>query len=247
VAGPWSRLFFALPLVAGLAITVFVRPAAGARAGVTPSAARTVFLADCATCHAADGSGTSRGPSLLGSGRAGVDFYLATGRMPIASPHQAVERHAPRYDPDTIRALVEYTASLPGFHGPDIPVVDTANADVAQGGALYRLNCAACHAWSGRGGALLHREAPPLDKSTATQIVEAMLVGPGMMPSFGPAAVSDTQRADVAAYTKQITRHPDDRGGFPLWHLGPLPEGALAVFAGLILLLALARAIGTRV
>ena len=110
----------------------------------------------------------------------------------------------------------------------------------------FGLNCAACHSWSGRGGALLHREAPPLDASTETQILEAMLVGPGNMPSFGPAAVSDTDRADVAAYTRQIARHPDDRGGFPLWHLGPLPEGALAVFAGLVLLLVLARAIGTR-
>ena len=51
---------------------------------------------------------------------------------------------------------------------------------------------------------------------------------------------------DVAAYTREITRHPADRGGFPLWHLGPLPEGAVAVFLGLGILLALARVIGTR-
>ena len=66
------------------------------------------------------------------------------------------------------------------------------------------------------------------------------------MPSFGSAAIDHPGQADVAAYTTDITRHPDDRGGLPLWHLGPLPEGAVALFAGLLLLLFLARLIGTR-
>ena len=202
--------------------------------------------ATAATCHGADGAGTDRGPSILESGRAGVDFYLTTGRMPLKTPEEAVERHAPKYDPETITALIDYIARLPGAHGPDIPTVDVAKADAAHGGDLYRLNSAACHTWSGRGGALLHRESPPLNKSTPTQIEEAMLVGPGNMPNFGPAALSDADRADVAAYVRKNTGDPDDPGGFPLWHLGPLPEGALAVFAGLVLLLALRAAIGTR-
>jgi hypothetical protein len=66
------------------------------------------------------------------------------------------------------------------------------------------------------------------------------------MPNFGPAAIDAAGQGDVAAYTRQIARRPDDRGGFPLWHLGPLPEGAMALFAGLVLLVGLARAIGTR-
>jgi ubiquinol-cytochrome c reductase cytochrome c subunit len=242
VAGPALRLLVALPIAVGVAAALVALPAR-APAAVD---ARTIYLGDCATCHGADGGGTPRGPSLLQSGTAGVDFYLTTGRMPLSSPTQAVARRPPHYDPATIAALIAYIKSLPGFSGPDIPVVDTAHADVAQGGALYRLNCAACHAWSGRGGALLHRDAPALDRSTPTQIVEAMLVGPGNMPKFGPDAVAPSQRPDVAAYTQKITQHPDDRGGFPLWHLGPLPEGAVAIFAGLLLLLLLARAIGTR-
>jgi len=243
VPGLATRLLLALPVVAGVVALLALRPTAGAETAPT---ARTIYLGDCAVCHGADGAGTQRGPGLLASGKAGVDFYLSTGRMPLQTPTQAVERHAPRYGPETIRALIDYIATLPGFHGPDIPVVDTAQADVARGGTLYRLNCAACHAWSGRGGALLHREAPPLDRATATQIVEAIIVGPGNMPSFGPAAINTPGQADVAAYTHQITRNPDDRGGFALWHLGPLPEGAVALFAGMLLLLVLARAIGTR-
>ena len=241
--GSATRTLLALPVVAGLVALFALRPTAGASAAPT---ARTLFLSDCAVCHGADGAGTQRGPSILASGEAGVDFYLSTGRMPLQTPTQAVERHAPHYDPATIRALIDYIATLPKFHGPAIPVVDTAHADVARGGTLYRLNCAACHSWSGRGGALLHREAPPLDKSTPTQIVEAILVGPGNMPSFGPAAIPPADYANVAAYTRQITHNPDDRGGFALWHLGPLPEGAIALFAGLVLLLLLARVIGTR-
>ncbi len=251
VPGSIARCFLALPIVAGVAVAFMVRPASGATstaAATPPTAAqvRTIYLADCATCHAADGAGTQRGPSLLSSGRAGVDFYLSTGRMPLGSPTQAVARHPPRYDPVTITALIEYIARLPGFHGPGIPVVDVNNANLGAGGSLYRLNCAACHAWSGRGGALLGRVAPALGQATPTQIVEAMLVGPGTMPSFGPPAITPAQRNDVAAYTQNVTRHPNDAGGFPLWHLGPLPEGAMAVFAGVLLLLILARFIGTR-
>ncbi|HTL87011.1 MAG TPA: c-type cytochrome [Acidimicrobiia bacterium] len=247
--GATTRLLFALPFVAGAFVALSLRPAAEARATAdarTTTDARTIYLGDCATCHGASGGGTPRGPSILQSGRAGVDFYLTTGRMPLNTPHQAVERHAPHYDAQTIRDLTEYIAQLPGFTGPDVPNVDTAHANVAAGGVLFRLNCAACHASSGTGGALLHREAPPLDKSTPNQIVEALEVGPGNMPSFGAPSIDAAGQRDVAAYTRDISRNPDDRGGFPLWHLGPLTEGAAAVFAGLLLLLLLARAIGTR-
>jgi ubiquinol-cytochrome c reductase cytochrome c subunit len=250
VPGSIARCCFALPIVAGIAVVVAMHPASGATsspaAAVPAAQVRTIFLSDCATCHGADGAGTTRGPSLLASGRAGVDFYLSTGRMPLGTPTQAVERHPPRYDAPTIAALTTYVAQLPGFSGPDIPTVDTRHADLGEGGSLFRLNCAACHAWSGRGGALLHRVSPALGQATPTQIVEAMLVGPGNMPKFGSPSVTPAQRNAVAAYVQTVTQHPDDAGGYALWHLGPLPEGAVALFAGLVLLLVLARFIGTR-
>ena len=242
MSAPLARTLLALPLVAGVVTFFAWRPDhASAQTEV-----RTIYLRDCATCHAADGRGSARGPTILTSGRAGVDFYLSTGRMPLDHPTQAVERHKPKYDPPTIRALIDYIAALPEFTGPDIPVVDIRQANLGQGGVLYRLNCAACHAWSGRGGALLDRESPPLDKATPTQIAEATRVGPGNMPTFGEAAIDGRGLNDVTAYAYDLTHHPEDRGGFPLWHLGPLPEGAFAIFVGLGLLLALARLIGTR-
>jgi len=40
--------------------------------------------------------------------------------------------------------------------------------------------------------------------------------------------------------------HPDDRGGQPLWYLGPVAEGAIAIVLGLGLLLLVSRWIGSR-
>jgi ubiquinol-cytochrome c reductase cytochrome c subunit len=245
--------------------TSAARAATGAAAptATTPDA-RSTYLSDCATCHGSDGHGTTRGPTLAGVGRAAIDYELSTGRMPlgavgrsadapgrpvevlpnrdVADPEQVPERHDPAYPPDTIAALVDYTASLAGGGGPDIPSVGAGN--LPEGGELFRLQCAACHAWAGDGGALLHREAPALHASTDVQIAEAVRVGPGQMPAFGTAALTDDQLNAVVAYV-QYLRNPRDRGGDPLWHLGPVTEGAVALVA-LAALLCFVRWIGER-
>ena len=220
------------------------------------------YRSDCAVCHGGDGRGTSRGPDLRGVGRASVDYELSTGRMPLApagrieAPGRRIEplprhlsdpdartaRHHPAYDATTIAALVDYVDELTGGGGPDIPAVH--GGDVAAGGALFRLQCAACHAWAGDGGALLHREAPPLHDATGVQIAEAVRVGPGQMPAFGDAALTDRQLADVVTYVRYLD-HPRDRGGFALGHLGPVAEGAVAL-AGIAALLLFVRWIGDR-
>lgn len=220
-------------------------PAVAAPAGSQPSAVRDVFLRDCATCHGADGRGTDLGPDLRPAGAALIDFYLSSGRMPLTSPDEPVERRTPRYTPATERALVDYVTSLVATDGPPIPHVDVAAGELAEGGSLYRAQCAACHAWSGDGGALLHREAPSVHPATSLQIAEAVRSGPGNMPRFGRAALTDRQLQSLVRYVRYLDR-PDDRGGAPLWHLGPLVEGAVAVFIGLGALLLVVRRIGTR-
>src|SRR5262249_40978793 len=139
-------------------------------------------------------------------------------------PSDRVERGEPAYSPATIRRLVRYVSDLVGPGGPPIPHVDLARGDLARGGTLYRLQCAACHAWSGGGGALLHVDAPTTHPATPTQIAEAVRGGPGNMPAFGQAALTRSQLDSVVRYVRYL-RQPDDRGGLPLWHLGPLPEG----------------------
>jgi ubiquinol-cytochrome c reductase cytochrome c subunit len=204
---------------------------------------RQVFLSDCAVCHGAGGTGTSRGPSLIDVGAASVDYMLTTGRMPIHDPGDELRRRPSPYSAELQRALVDYIGRLAGGGGPAVPAVDPGAGDVARGGELFRLQCAACHAWSGEGGALYQREAPPLQPATATQLAEAVRTGPGTMPVFGAAAIDDSQLDDLAAFSEQLKR-PDDRGGQPLGHVGPVAEGAVGIVLGLGTLLVATRWIG---
>jgi ubiquinol-cytochrome c reductase cytochrome c subunit len=99
----------------------------------------------------------------------------------LADPTARARRGPPAYPPPVIAALEDYVASIaPG--GPGVPNVDLAAANLAIGGELYRMQCAACHEWAGVGGALYQRDAPSLDLATPTQIAEAIRVGPGQMP-----------------------------------------------------------------
>jgi ubiquinol-cytochrome c reductase cytochrome c subunit len=160
-----------------------------------------------------------------------VDYMVSTGRMPIAQPTDHLERRQPAYGTVTRNALVNYVASFaPG--GPPIPTIELAHADLGQGSQLFQLNCAPCHSAAGSGGALLDQSAPDLHQSTPVQAGEAVRAGPSPMPVFGQAALTGRQLDDVVAYV-QYLRHPDNRGGFSLDHLGPLPEGAVAIVFGL--------------
>ncbi|HEX3539106.1 MAG TPA: c-type cytochrome [Acidimicrobiales bacterium] len=255
-------------IAALLGVTVFRPPTSVAQLAPptppTPDAARATFQRDCAVCHGADATGTSRGPSLQGVGRAAVDYELTTGRMPLLpnfrtarspenqpplgqvlpAPSAASRQRPPAYPPALIAALEDYIASIaPG--GPDIPQVDLAQADLATGGELYRLQCAACHEWAGVGGALYQREAPGLHGVTPTQVAEAMIVGPGQMPKFGPPAVPADQVSNVAGYVEYLG-HPDNRGGNPLWYIGPVAEGAVTILVGLGAVVLVSRWIGDR-
>jgi ubiquinol-cytochrome c reductase cytochrome c subunit len=207
--------------------------------------ARTRYLSDCATCHGAGGEGTFMGPAIARAGAAFVDYELSTGRMPLSRPDDTTRRRPPRYRPSEIRALVAYVAGLGGGAGEPIPRLDLARASIQQGGELFRLECAACHSWSGGGGALLLREAPDLHAATPTQVAEAVRVGPGTMPRFTQAAFSDRELASVVTYVRYLD-HPRDRGGASLWRLGPSAEGLVAWVAGMGLLLLAVMWIGER-
>jgi ubiquinol-cytochrome c reductase cytochrome c subunit len=158
---------------------------------------------------------------------------------PDAVPH----RHEPAYGPPAIQGLVDYIEALTGGGGPDIPTV-AGGGKITDGGELFRLQCAACHSSTGEGGALEHREAPTTHPANERQIAEAVRVGPGLMPAFGNAALTDEQLASVVTYVRYLAK-PSDRGGNPLSHLGPFAEGIVA-FAGLAALVVATRWIGER-
>ena len=191
-----------------------------------------LYLTGCVSCHGADGVGTNQAPPLVNAGAASADFYLTSGRMPAAqpTPFQA-PRKQPAYSPTQIAALVAYVASL--GNGPPIPSVDIAGADLAHGGVLYRANCASCHQSAGAGGALSYgHSAPRLNEATSTQVVEALRIGPGEMPVFNETTMSPASAVDIAAYVEYL-REPDNRGGAALGGNGPVPEGLVALVAGL--------------
>lgn len=192
---------------------------------------KALYDIGCVSCHGVGGVGSSEGPTLVGVGAASADFYLTTGRMPLAVTGQQPPRKRPAFTRSQIDALVAYVASLGG--GPAVPNVATADADLAHGGVLYRANCASCHNAAGIGGALSYgRHAPALSSATATQVVEAMRVGPGQMPVFDELTLTRTDANDIARYVEYL-RDPDDRGGLSLGRSGPVGEGFVALLFGL--------------
>jgi ubiquinol-cytochrome c reductase cytochrome c subunit len=244
VKGVVPGLLVAVALAVGLGSFHRVTAAAAQAADpATVAAGHALFVTGCSTCHGADGSGIAhRGPSLVNAGAAAADFYLRTGRMPLANPDQQPLRGPAAYDSHQIGQLVAFVASL--GHGPPVPVV--APGDLQAGNSVFQLNCAACHSVVGAGGALSYGNVvPSLDRATRTDVAEAVRVGPGNMPKFSTQVLTDQQAADVATYV-QYLHHPQDRGGFGLGHLGPIPEGFVGLVLGLGALLLCVRLIGTR-
>jgi ubiquinol-cytochrome c reductase cytochrome c subunit len=199
-----------------------------------------LYLQNCASCHGVTGEGNELGPSLVGAGAASADFYLRTGRMPLGAPDQRPIRQEPIYTEEQIRALVDVVA---GFgEGPGIPQV-TVGGDLHRGWALYQANCAACHAASGTGNAVGGGAvAVGLGNATATEVAEAVLIGPGVMPRFDFPA-EDLEALVTYVHFLQTAPNP---GGAPIGGYGPVAEGFVSVVIGSILVLLAVRFVGRR-
>ncbi len=210
-----------------------------------PSPGQLLYLRDCSFCHGTEGEGTGVAPPLTGLGAMAADFYLSTGRMPVAKPINDPPRRPPAYDRRQIDQLVAYVASLGG--GPTIPRVNPRAGGLAEGAELYEVNCAACHSSAGVGGALTQgKEAPSILTATPTEIAEAMrLGGTGNMPVFGPDSLDQRQVDSIVRYV-QALQHPRDRGGLALGRIGPIAEGFIAWMVGLLLLVVFVRWTGTK-
>jgi len=219
---------------------------------------KRLFQVNCASCHGPNAEGTkdAKGnaiaPSLLGVGSAAVDFQVSTGRMPAMNPGAQIPRKepAPSFNEknnkdaaQNIRDLADYIESLGG--GPGIPSQDQVTPtggqvdgqnELALGGSLFRTNCAQCHNFAGQGGALTYGKfAPPLLKSTPTQIYEAMMTGPQAMPVFNDKTITPAEKRAVIAYVLK-TRSEPNPGGNGLGRIGPVAEGLAGWLVGIGLL-----------
>ena len=108
---------------------------------------KQIFLKGCSSCHGLNAEGGAIAPSLIGVGAASVDFQVGTGRMPMADMSQQAMRKKPVYNAEQTAALAAYVASLaPGPAIPDDSVLNyERDGNTAQGGELFRNNCAMCH------------------------------------------------------------------------------------------------------
>ncbi|MFE0804451.1 c-type cytochrome [Streptomyces sp. NPDC058812] len=210
---------------------------------------KKLYAVGCASCHGTGGQGTTDGPSLVGVGAAAVDFQVGTGRMPAQQPGAQVPRKKVIYSQAEIDQLAAYIASLGA--GPAIPSEEKygpEGADIAKGGELFRNNCAQCHNFTGKGGALTHgKYAPSLEDVDPKHIYEAMQTGPQNMPSFPDTTMSEQNKKDIIAYLDAV--NSDDTvepGGLNLGGLGPVSEGLFAWVFGLGALIAVAVWVAAR-
>ncbi|GAA1886058.1 c-type cytochrome [Streptantibioticus ferralitis] len=231
-------LLFALAATGGL-YAAFA-PAEKAQADSAQSLAteegKKLYSVGCASCHGTSGQGTHNGPSLVGVGAAAVDFQVGTGRMPAQQPGAQVPRKKAIYDQAQIDQLAAYIASL--GPGPAIPTKQQYSpdgADIANGGQLFRTNCAQCHNSTGKGGALSEGKfAPTLDGVDPKHLYEAMLTGPQNMPNFPDSTMPQKEKKDIIGYLAQVdSSKSSSPGGLELGGLGPVSEGLFAWIFGL--------------
>lgn len=193
-----------------------------------------LFLANCATCHGLKGQGTAIGPTLVGVGAAAVDFQVGTGRMPLAGPGvQGARSDKVMFTDQQIASMAAYVATL--GPGPSIPDSQYTKGDgnIARGNALFKVNCAMCHNFSGSGGALSRgKYAPSLRDVSGKHIYEAMSTGPQSMPVFNESNLTSSDKNDIISYLHDLDKDKNP-GGLKLGNLGPVSEGMFIWVFGL--------------
>ena len=171
----YRRHRFAMPVLLMMALSVVGVGFNIARAETTKVVASTsdkatliaegkeIFARGCSSCHGLNAEGAGIAPSLIGVGAASVDFQVSTGRMPMADMSQQAMRKKPVYTDEQVAALAAYVASL--APGPaaitNEELAWERDGNIAEGGELFRTNCAMCHNFAGQGGALTQGKYAP--------------------------------------------------------------------------------------
>jgi ubiquinol-cytochrome c reductase cytochrome c subunit len=236
-----TALAFVVALsAAGALYSVF---APGSSASDSESSAANVakgqqlFQQTCITCHGANLQGVKdRGPSLIGVGQAAAYFQLRTGRMPLVQQGPEATTKKAVFSETQIEQIAAYIQANGG--GPMIPEGNLRDDKaMAQGGELFRLNCASCHNFAGKGGALSGGKfAPNLKYATDQEIYAAMLSGPESMPAFSDNQITPEQKREVISYIQSL-KQTADPGGNGIGRLGPVPEGLVIWLIGIPLML----------
>jgi ubiquinol-cytochrome c reductase cytochrome c subunit len=215
-----------------------------------------LYAGNCSTCHGIAGRGIYKrsgrggvgnvhglGPRLQGVGELAADFYLRTGYMPLGHPDEQPKRGKVLFSQRELRALITYVGSL--GNGPPIPTPHPERGNLRKGLELFTSHCAGCHQVVAQGGVATGARVPPLDQATATEIAEAVRIGPYLMPRFSEKDITPAQLDSLVRYVL-FTHHPPDRGGWGIGNLGPFPEGMVTWLLAAIVLIATCMVIGKR-
>jgi ubiquinol-cytochrome c reductase cytochrome c subunit len=236
-------------LAAGGLYVVFAPQPQTAHAQVDPALVRQgeqLYNNACISCHGVNLQGVQgRGPSLIGVGEAAVYFQVSTGRMPASRQEAQIAEKPVQFTPQEIDALGAFVQANGG--GPEVPKGDLGGGDTARGGELFRLNCASCHNFTGRGISLSSgKYAPAIKDVNAQQIYTAMVTGPQSMPRFSDRQLTPQEKRDIIAYVESITEERNNPGGYSLGGYGPVPEGLIAWIVGIAALVAVTLWIGAK-
>ncbi len=206
-------------------------PADGASESAAEQAGRELYERSCISCHGENLEGVpNRGPSLVGVGEAAVYFQVHTGRMPLVRQEADAPDKPAVFSDEEIDQLMAYVQANGG--GPTLPSGDLRDGDVAEGGELFRLNCASCHNFVGEGGALSSgKAAPSLKDSSDMEIYTALLTGPENMPVFGDNQLTPEEKRSIIAYVQTINSQADP-GGAGVGRMGPVAEGLVIWVVG---------------
>jgi ubiquinol-cytochrome c reductase cytochrome c subunit len=166
----------------------------------------------------------------------------------MADMSQQAMRKAPVYTDEEVAALAAYVASL--APGPEIPTEEMLNyerdGELAEGGELFRTNCAMCHNFAGQGGALTQgKYAPSVMGVKPVHIYEAMITGPQAMPVFSDKTLTPKEKLSIIKWIKHAEKEPQ-LGGVALGRVGPVTEGLLVWTHGLGLLIGIAVWLATK-
>ena len=176
-------LLIALTIAGGLAAVLTPTPQVAVADENSSALLRTgkqLFDTSCVSCHGANLQGVpDHGPSLIGVGEAAVYFQVSTGRMPAMRGEAQAPRKDPIFDESQIDAIGAYVQANGGgptvARNPDgsIAMRSLRGQDLGRGGDLFRLNCASCHNFTGKGGALSSGKfAPDLGEANEQQILD---------------------------------------------------------------------------